>query len=239
MPNAEVILHGREINCYYARSHVVLDFDIEIARGEFVALIGRNGMGKTSLLKGIMGLIERRVTTLTLGTEDISQADTYVVARRGLQLIPEGRGTFYNLTVGEQLNMCATLGGTSKTGLGPKEVLALFPQLAERCVHFGDQLSGGEQQMLTIARALLLKPICIMIDEATEGLAPLISAQIWKILARIKALGVALIVVDKNISELSTVADRFVIVERGQKVFDGSKESFMTRRDELNHFLTL
>lgn len=239
MTETAALLTCRDLNCYYGLSHIVCGFDLDVGPGEFVALIGRNGMGKTTILKGIVGLVRRRVKTLVLNGRGIERLPTREVACAGLQLVPEGRGIFVNLTVEEQIVMCAKMNRSDSKGFSIDEVLELFPRLSERRDHYGDQLSGGEQQMLTIARALLRHPSCILIDEATEGLAPIVSVAIWEALDRIRSAGVSLVVVDKSLSDLVGIADRFVIIERGRKVFDGSTQSFKQRRSELDEFLAL
>jgi branched-chain amino acid transport system ATP-binding protein len=238
MSKGEPVLRCVGLNCFYGKSHVVDDMSLDVFRGEAVALVGRNGMGKTTLLKGILGLVSRRATTLTLNGTDISNSRTFSIARDGLQLVPEGRGVFYNLRVGEQLKMCVALNRGVAAKLSLSDVLGIFPNLSERSNNFGDQLSGGEQQMLTIARALLLNPKCIMIDEATEGVAPIISQQIWDALVKIRSMDVALVIVDKNLSQLAKFVDRFIVVERGRKIFDGSSASFRRNSDSLKEALS-
>src|SRR6266540_4287066 len=186
----ESLLEARELHAYYGASHILHGVDFTIGRGETIALMGRNGMGKTTLLRALMGLVQRR-GRIILGERDISSAPPEAIARGGVALVPEGRGVFASLSVTENLVMAARPGIDGRATWTLARVLALFPRLAERRGHRGNQLSGGEQQMLTIGRALMTNPDLILVDEATEGLAPLVAQTIWSTLATIRAEGVA------------------------------------------------
>jgi branched-chain amino acid transport system ATP-binding protein len=237
MNNGRPILRCVGLNCFYGKSHIIEDLALDVMGGEAVAIVGRNGMGKTTLLKGILGLVNRTAGSLEFDGEDISGRETFAIARLGLQLVAEGRGVLRNLTIAEQLEMCDRLRAGAAL-VKKSDAFEIFPRLQERMHHFGDQLSGGEQQMLTIARALLLNPKCMMIDEATEGVSPIISAQIWDALAKIRSLGVSLVIVDKNLKQLARFVDRFVVIERGRKVFDGPSSAFLQSADVLSEALS-
>ena len=195
------------------------DLSLTIAPGEMVTLMGRNGMGKTTTVRSVMGLTPARAGSIRfLGTE-IRGLPSYKIAQLGIGLVPEGRQIFPNLTVRE--NLLATAVARESSGWTLDRVHALFPRLAERASSMGNQLSGGEQQMLAIGRALMTNPRLLILDEATEGLAPLIRAEIWRCLARLKESGLAILVIDKNVGALTKVADRHFLIERGRVVWSG------------------
>ena len=205
----------------YGDSQVLFGIDLTVGRGEVVALLGRNGMGKTTIVRSIFGLLKPMRGRVLFEGEDMTGRQPFEIARRGLGLVPEGRQIFPTLSVEE--NLVAT--AASRFG-APRWTLPgiyeLFPRLAERSHHLGSQLSGGEQQMLAIGRALMTNPKLLVLDEATEGLAPLLRAEIWSCLARLKREGEAIIVIDKSIEALKRLADRHVLVEKGRVVWTGS-----------------
>jgi len=201
----------------YGETRILFDVSLRVGAGEVVALLGRNGMGKTTTIRTIMGLLPPRGGTLRLDGTDIAGQPPFRIARRGLGLVPEGRQVFPTLTVAENLI------ATARPGLWTTEaVYALFPRLRERRFHLGRQLSGGEQQMLAIGRALATNPRLLILDEATEGLAPLIRAEIWTCIERLKAEGLAILLIDKTLGALMRIADRHVILDKGVTVWSGS-----------------
>jgi branched-chain amino acid transport system ATP-binding protein len=210
----------------YGHSQVLSGIGFAIGAGEVVTLLGRNGMGKTTTVRAIMGLLPT-VGGQTLGGRiafdgiDLAGQPPHRIARRGIGLVPEGRQVFPTLTVEE--NLTATARGAARWTL--PAVYALFPRLRERRRNMGAQLSGGEQQMLAIGRALMTNPRLLILDEATEGLAPLIRAEIWAVLARLKAEGLAILLIDKNLGAVMRLADRHVVVEKGRVAWAGSSEA--------------
>ncbi|MFQ6018183.1 MAG: ABC transporter ATP-binding protein [Kiloniellaceae bacterium] len=207
----------------YGESQVLFGMSLEIKAGEVVTLLGRNGMGKTTTVRSIMGLTKPRAGRIRFLGRDITALPPYKVAQAGLGLVPEGRQVFPNLTLRE--NLVATARKPAD-GAGPgwslERVLDLFPVLRARARSYGDQLSGGEQQMLAIGRALMTNPRLLILDEATEGLAPLIRADIWRTLNTLKSAGQAILVIDKNVEALMRIADRHTIIEKGRAVWAGS-----------------
>ena len=222
----ETLVQARGIHAHYGVSHVLHGIDFAVARGETVGLMGRNGMGKTTLLKSILGLVRPPVGEVrgevSVKGRDVTRAPAHQIARSGIAYVPEGRGIFPNLSVRENLVMAARPGAHGARDWTLERVLHTFPQLAARLSHGGGQLSGGEQQMLTIGRALMTHPELLILDEATEGLAPLVAREIWRIIRAIKEAGIATIIVDKNFSAVSAIADRIVILVKGSAVYDGS-----------------
>jgi branched-chain amino acid transport system ATP-binding protein len=220
--SASIGLEAKGVNTFYGQSHILHDVDFRVAPGETVSLLGRNGMGKTTLLRTLMGLTPPRSGSIRLGARDMAGARSSAVARAGLAFVPEGRSIFPNLTVEENLTVAAA----SRSGEAPQwtldRIYALFPRLAERGGNWGNQLSGGEQKMLAIARALMTNPTILLLDEATEGLAPKVREEIWATIRTIGEAGIATVVVDKNLSDLLALANRHVILSKGRVVFDGS-----------------
>ena len=202
----------------YGQSQVLFGMSLGVGEGEMVTLIGRNGMGKTTTVRSIMGLTPARAGSIRFDGHEVRGLSAFRIAQRGIGLVPEGRQIFPNLTVRE--NLIATARG-GDAGWNLARVYELFPALAGRADNMGNQLSGGEQQMLAIGRALMTNPQLLILDEATEGLAPLIRAEIWRCLARLKSDGQSILVIDKNIEALTNVADRHVIIERGRVVWTG------------------
>ena len=205
------------IETFYGASQALFGMELTVGAGEVVTLMGRNGMGKTTTVRAIFGLIRPTSGRIEVAGRDMTGAPPFAVARAGLGLVPEGRQIFPTLSVRENLIATARPGGPWDLA----KVVALFPRLAERRGHLGSQLSGGEQQMLAIGRALMTNPRLLVLDEATEGLAPLIRAEIWDCLARLRAEGMAILVIDKNIAALSRLVDRHLVIERGRIVWQG------------------
>ena len=231
------LLQIANLEAFYGASQVLHGIDLAVARGEQVALIGRNGMGKTTLLRAVMGLVADCRGGLTFADRNIRGAVPEDIARAGLALVPEGRGIFGSLTVTENLTMAARAGSDGRRGWTLARVFELFPRLRERRNNGGHQLSGGEQQMLTIGRALMTNPDMILIDEATEGLAPLVARDIWRTLGVIRSEGIATIVVDKDFRSLATIADRAVLLSKGAVVFNGAPADLMAQPELLERHL--
>jgi branched-chain amino acid transport system ATP-binding protein len=233
MPDA--ILEVRDIETSYGLSQVLFGLSLAVASGEMVTLMGRNGMGKTTTVRSIMGLTPARGGAIRFAGEDIRGLPPYRIAQAGIGLVPEGRQIFPNLTVRENLQATAVERDGAQWTLDT--VYALFPRLAERSASMGNQLSGGEQQMLAIGRALMTNPRLLILDEATEGLAPLIRAEIWRCLERLKASGLAILVIDKNVGALTRVADRHFLIERGRVVWSGDSKALAAAPDVQHRYL--
>lgn len=222
-----ILLEAKGLHTYYGESHVLHGVDLEIREGEAVALLGRNGMGKTTTVRSLCGLTPPRRGTVRLAGQDVTAAPPFRRARLGLGLVPEGRGIFPNLTVAETLAVAARPGGTWTA----EAVLDLFPRLGDRLHHPAGKLSGGEQQMLVIGRALTTHPRLLVLDEATEGLAPLVREEIWAVLRRLRSAGLAVLVIDKDLESLLSLADRCVILEKGRVAWDGPAAGLAARPD--------
>ena len=220
----------------YGLSQVLFGMQLAISPGEMVTLMGRNGMGKTTTVRSIMGMTQARAGSIRFGGEEIRGMPSYRVAQRGIGLVPEGRQIFPNLSVRENLVATAKTGeGSSSWTL--ERIYALLPRLAERAGNMGNQLSGGEQQMLAIGRALMTNPKLLILDEATEGLAPLIRAEIWRCLEGLKGEGLTVLVIDKNVDVLTRIADRHFIIERGRVVWSGSSTELAAAPDVQHRYL--
>jgi len=220
----------------YGDSQVLFGVSFDIAAGEVVTLLGRNGMGKTTTVRSIMGMVRARAGTIRFGGRSLRGLPSYRVAQAGIGLVPEGRQVFPNLTVRE--NLVATARRSSGADRWTLErVYELFPQLAERQRNLGSQLSGGEQQMLAIGRALLTNPRLLILDEATEGLAPLVREEVWRVLAALRAEGHAMIVIDKYVHRLVTLADRHAILEKGRVAWRGTSAELAADRGAWQRLL--
>jgi branched-chain amino acid transport system ATP-binding protein len=237
-PAPAPLLEGRALDAYYGQSHVLRSVSISIGAGETIGLMGRNGMGKTTLIRTLVGLVRARRGSVLIDGEDVTRLPTFAIARRGIAYVPEGRGIFASLSVAENLAI-AGRGGTAASGpvWTSARVLELFPRLAERLSNRGDQLSGGEQQMLAIGRALLTNPRLLILDEATEGLAPIIRDEIWKTVALIRSTGMATLVVDKTVAAVTAIADRIVILVKGEVVFEGTPAQLKANPDLMHRHL--
>jgi branched-chain amino acid transport system ATP-binding protein len=221
----ELLINAQGLNTYYGASHILRGIDFQVARGETIGLMGRNGMGKSTLLKSIMGIVPPQSGTIQIKGQTMNGRPTFEVAQLGIAYVPEGRGIFGNLSVVENLKMAARAGTRGQRDWTYERVLETFPRLQERLNHGGQQLSGGEQQMLTIGRALMTNPDVLILDEATEGLAPLIAREIWRICSLIKESGISAIIVDKNWKHVTQITDRNVILVKGQVVFEGTSQA--------------
>ena len=221
----------------YGQSQVLFGVDLEVRAGEVVTLLGRNGMGKTTTVLSIMGVVRSKGGSVSLDGRAISGLPSYQVAQAGLGLVPEGRQVFPNLTVRENLVATAANRGRQAAPWTLERVYRLFGNLRERQHHYGNQLSGGEQQMLAIARALMTNPRLLILDEATEGLAPLVRRDIYQSLAQLKAEGLSILVIDKDVRALTRVADRHYVLEKGRVVWRGSSAELAADRDVQHRFL--
>ncbi|HEX7968127.1 MAG TPA: ABC transporter ATP-binding protein [Stellaceae bacterium] len=231
------LLEAKGIHTFYGPSHILHGVDVAIRRGETIALMGRNGMGKTTLLRSLLGLTPPRAGEVRVNGREMTGAKPHLVARQGIAFVPEGRGIFASLSVREHLVMAARPGRNGQRDWTLARVLETFPRLAERLDLGGAQLSGGEQQMLTIGRALMTNPDLLILDEATEGLAPLIAKEIWSIIRRIHATGIAAIIVDKNFTAVSAVADRTIVLVQGRIAFAGSTAALKAEPEILHRHL--
>jgi branched-chain amino acid transport system ATP-binding protein len=234
-----MFLEASGIHSYYGPSHVLHGIDFRVGRGETVALMGRNGMGKSTLLKSLLGIVRPRRGTVAVAGQPVTGCDTHVAIRRGIAYVPEGRGVFHTLTVKEHLLMVARPGAGGRRDWTYERVLDTFPRLAERLDNMGNHLSGGEQQMLSIGRALMTNPDLLILDEATEGLAPLVRREIWHVIRAIKDTGIASIIVDKNVGVLLDLADRHVILVKGEVVYDGGPAPLKDDPDILKRHIGL
>ena len=235
MSNPLIQVQG--LNSFYGASHILRNIDFEVNQGETIGLMGRNGMGKSTLLKSIMGIVTPQSGHVHIKGERMNGRDIFEVAQLGIAYVPEGRGIFGNLSVLENLKMAARPGTQGQNDWTYERVLETFPRLKERLGHGGQQLSGGEQQMLTIGRALMTNPDVLILDEATEGLAPLIAREIWRICSVIKESGISSIIVDKNWKHVTKITDRNVILVKGEVVFEGSSELLQSQPEIMAQHL--
>jgi branched-chain amino acid transport system ATP-binding protein len=231
----EPLLSLDGVETCYGQSQVLFGVSFAIQPGEMVTLMGRNGMGKTTSVRSIMGLTMARAGSIRFMGEEIRGLPAYRIAQRGIGLVPEGRQIFPNLTVRENLVATAVMRDGGEWTL--ERVYDLFPRLSERATSMGNQLSGGEQQMLAVGRALMTNPRLLILDEATEGLAPLIRQEIWNCLARLKESGLSVMVIDKNVGALIKVADRHFMIERGKVVWSGSSVELAASTDVQHRYL--
>ncbi|MGB3430716.1 ABC transporter ATP-binding protein [Achromobacter sp.] len=231
------LIEAGGLHVYYGASHVLRGIDMHIAPGESVGLVGRNGMGKTTLIRSLMGHVKSSQGSVRVDGRDCTRAQPHAIARMGVAYVPEGRGIFPNLNVRENLQVAARAGRNSRQEWTYARVLEVFPRLQERLGHGGQQLSGGEQQMLAIGRALMTNPELLILDEATEGLAPLIVAEIWKIIRQIRASGMSTLIVDRNYRAVLEHTDRCLVMEKGQIVQDGDSASLARQPEQLTRYL--
>ncbi len=219
------MLNIANLHTYYGESHVLRDVSLELSGGRALGLLGRNGMGKSTLLKTLMGLVKPRSGVVHVMGRDMTGRAPYEIARLGVAYVPEGRGIFANLSVRENLAMAARAGTDGRRDWTFARVLDTFPRLAERLASGGQQLSGGEQQMLAIGRALLTNPRLMILDEATEGLAPKIVVEIWRVISGIRASGISTIIVDRNYRSVLAHTDSVVLLEKGRIVLAGQSQA--------------
>jgi branched-chain amino acid transport system ATP-binding protein len=232
-----LLLEVSNLETAYGASQVLFGISLQIEEGQAVSLLGRNGMGKTTTVRSIMGLTRARSGRISFQGRGIEREAPDRIARLGIALVPEGRQIFPNLTVRENLVAFAGNRSGRKDPWTPEKVLEFFPRLAERQGNMGNQLSGGEQQMLAIGRALVTNPWLLILDEATEGLAPLVREEIWKCLERLRAAGQTILVIDKYIERLVQLADRHTIIERGRVAWQGSSAQLDADRDLWHRYL--
>ena len=233
----ETLIEARHLQVHLGSSHVLRGVDFRIARGEAVALMGRNGMGKTTLIRTLLGLVRPSVGVVSVGGEEVTGEPPYRIARRGIAYVPEGRGIFPDLTVRENLVMAARAGLDGRRDWTYERVLSTFPRLGERIGHGGTQLSGGEQQMLSIGRALMTNPDLLFLDEATEGLAPQVVREIWRIIGEVRACGIATVVVDKNYRAVLGATDRAVVLLKGEVALESPSAALLSDPGRLQLLL--
>ena len=226
----------RDLHAGYGKTRILFGIDLDIAPGQVTTFMGRNGMGKTTTIRCLMGLLKPTSGQIAIRGDDMTGAPPYRIAQAGLGLVPEGRQVFPSLTVSENLHATAK---PKSGGWIEERILDAFPRLAERKRNFGFQLSGGEQQMLAIGRALMTNPDLLILDEATEGLAPLIREEIWQMLGRLKSEGLSILLIDKNLNELSRIADRYYVIEKGEIVWTGDPSDFAAQSSTVESFLHL
>jgi branched-chain amino acid transport system ATP-binding protein len=226
-----------DLHTYYGDSHVLRGIALSLPAGVSLGLLGRNGMGKTTLIRTLMGHLRPASGRVQWEGRDITAQPPERVARQGIAYVPEGRMIFPNLSVRENLVMAARPGRDGAVHWTLERVLATFPRLAERLRHGGQQLSGGEQQMLAIGRALMTHPRLLILDEATEGLAPLVVAEIWRVIAAIRATGIATLIVDRNFRAVLAHTDRVAVMEKGKIVMSGDSPDLAQKTESLTRYL--
>ena len=226
-------LELKDLHAGYGSAEVLFGVDLAIGTSEVLAMLGRNGMGKSTLIRAILGLTAVSAGKVHVAGKDVTGWPSHRVARAGIGWVPEGRQIFSALTIEENLLVSARKNGPWTL----QKVYGLFPRLEERRHHFGNQISGGEQQMLAIGRALLTQPAVLMLDEATEGLAPLVRVEIWRTLAALKASGQSVLIVDRDLDALAKLADRFAVMEKGRVALSGTNQELNTRRSEIERFI--
>jgi branched-chain amino acid transport system ATP-binding protein len=234
---ADTLLEVHGIETCYGLSQVLFGLSLSIKSGEMVSLMGRNGMGKTTTIRSIMGLTPARAGSIRFAGSEVRTQPSYRIAKLGVGLVPEGRQIFPNLTVRENLVAAAADRFGSANPWTLAAIYVMFPRLAERASNMGNQLSGGEQQMLAIGRALMTNPKLLILDEATEGLAPLIREEIWNCLSLLKSRGQSILVVDKNVDHLARICDRHFIIERGKTMWSGTSDELMAEPDLQHKYL--
>ena len=233
------MLEVQNLSAFYGRSQALFDVNLSVGKGQLVSLLGRNGMGKTTTVNCIMGLLASARGVIEFDRASLVGLPSYRVAQSGIGIVPEGRGIFPNLTVEEQLRAFAGEHDIGSKTWKISEVYELFPNLAKRRSSLGNQLSGGEQQMLAIGRALMTNPALLILDEATEGLAPLVRQEIWRCLKQLKHEGLSILVIDKNVSDIARIADQHFIVEKGRTVWSGSSMELESDRSISTRYLGL
>jgi len=232
------LLQIQRLQASYGHAQALFDISLDVGEGEVVTLLGRNGMGRSTTVKCLFGLLPVKAGEISFGGQRIDRLPSYKIARCGLGLVPEGRQIFADLTVEENLVATARPGThASAAQWDSKRVYQFFPRLHERKANLGSQLSGGEQQMLAISRALMTNPSLLVLDEATEGLAPVVRAEIWQALAKLKRDGLSLIVIDKNIKSLLALADRHYVIEKGRVVWRGDSGQLASQPDLMHRYL--
>ncbi|MFN2352982.1 MAG: ABC transporter ATP-binding protein [Desulfopila sp.] len=231
------MLHVSSIETYYGQSQALFGISLEVGEAEVVTLLGRNGMGKSTTIRSIMGLTPIRSGTISFAGTKIHSLPSYSIARKGIGLVPEGRQIFPNLTVRENLLVTAANHTRQQSPYSLDDIFTIFPRLSDRLNNYGNQLSGGEQQMLAIGRALMINPRLLILDEATEGLAPLVRREIWRGLSILKSKRLAILVVDKNVNALMNIAARHYIMEKGIIVWQGSTAELQQQPEIQSRYL--
>jgi branched-chain amino acid transport system ATP-binding protein len=234
---SDVLLEVEGVETYYNSVQALFGISFSVRSGEVVTLMGRNGMGKTTTVRSIMGLTRAAKGSIRMVNKELRGLPAFKVARTGIAVVPEGRQVFPNLTVHEHLVLAESKRTERQASWTQERIFELFPPLAERRHNLGYQLSGGEQQMLAISRALATNPKLIILDEATEGLAPLVREQIWDCLRMLKETGQSILLIDKNVDVLTQLADRHVIIEKGRVVWTGSSQMLKDDQTVLQHYL--
>ncbi|GAB4478274.1 MAG: ABC transporter ATP-binding protein [Burkholderiaceae bacterium] len=237
MTGTAPIVEAHDVHAHYGASHVLHGVSLAVGRGETVGLLGRNGMGKTTLIRCILGLVRASGGRIRVAGRDVTGLPTERIVQLGIGYVPEGRAIFPNLSVRENLVMAARAGRDGRSDWTLARVLDTFPRLADRIDHGGNQLSGGEQQMLAIGRALMTHPDVLILDEATEGLAPLVVAEIWRIIGLVRASGIASLIVDRNYRAVLAHADRGVVLEKGRVVLEGRSTDLLDDEARLQRHL--
>jgi len=233
----DALLQVRDLETAYGQSQVLFGLSFDVGAGEVATLLGRNGMGKTTTVRSIMGIVRTLSGTIRFDGKPMRGLPSYRVAQAGLGLVPEGRQIFPNLTVRENLVATAANRSASAEPWTLERAFTLFPRLAERQRHYGNQLSGGEQQMLAIARALMTNPRLLILDEATEGLAPLVRAEIYAAIENLKTTGQSILIIDKDLKALCRIADRHYILEKGRVVWNGTSPELAASEDVQHRYL--
>jgi len=231
------VLQIKSLNTYYGDSHILHGVDLDIPGGKAIGLLGRNGMGKTTLIRSLMGYVPAKSGTVSWRSKNVTGSPPEKMARLGIGYVPEGRGIFPNLSVRENLMMSARPGPGGRSDWTYDRVLDTFPRLKERLDHGGQQLSGGEQQMLSIGRALMTNPDLMILDEATEGLAPLIVQEIWRVISKIRETGISTLIVDRNYRTVLAHTDSAVLLEKGRVVLQGESKALLDAPESLAKYL--
>lgn len=231
------MLRIKDITAFYGSSQALFGVSLTVRRDQVVTLLGRNGMGKSTTVKAIMGLVDTRGGSVEFDGRMVSMKPSYEIARAGIGLVPEGRQIFPNLTVKENIIATAANHRNHPDPYCLDDILVIFPRLKDRLSHFGNQLSGGEQQMLAVGRALMINPALLILDEATEGLAPLIREEIWRGLSILKEKGLAILVIDKHLESLFTIADNHYIMEKGRIVWTGTTSALKNDAEIKSRYL--
>jgi branched-chain amino acid transport system ATP-binding protein len=231
------VLQIKSLNTYYGDSHILHGVDLTVQSGKAIGLLGRNGMGKTTLIRSLMGYVPAASGSVFWRDKAVTGCPPEKMARLGIGYVPEGRGIFPNLSVRENLVMSARQGPSGRNDWTYERVLETFPRLQERLDHGGQQLSGGEQQMLSIGRALMTNPDLLILDEATEGLAPLIVREIWSVISTIRTTGISTLIVDRNYRAVLAHTDSVVVLEKGRIVLNGESADLLNSSDVLANYL--
>lgn len=235
--SGQAMFSVQDVHTYYGDSHILHGVSLELPQGQAVGLLGRNGMGKTTLIRTLMGYVPARSGKVFADGKDITSAPPEKMARLGIGYVPEGRGVFPNLSVKENLMMSARAGIKGEKDWTYERVLETFPRLKERLSNGGDQLSGGEQQMVSIGRALMTNPRLLILDEATEGLAPLVVAEIWRVIAEIRKTGISTLIVDRDYKKVLAHTDYAVVMEKGRLALQADSAQLQAQPEKLSSLL--